>query len=178
MRDWLSGSELDEALRDTEAPSATDWSEPALAVGASLSAETVMTTVSVSAVVPSVTETWKVVVYPEVACAAVNVGAAALVLERVCAVPLDTLHVYVRDSDSGSELPAALRVTEAPSATDWSEPALAVGASLSAVTVITTVSAVPAALFAVQVMDRVVVYPEVASTAVKVGPAAVEELRV
>ncbi len=42
-----------------------------------------MTTVSVSAVVPSVTETWKVVVYPEVACAAVNVGAAALVLERV-----------------------------------------------------------------------------------------------
>jgi hypothetical protein len=27
-------------------------------------------------------------------------------------------------------------------------------------------------------MDRVVVYPEVASTAVKVGPAAVVELRV
>ena len=119
MRDWLSGSELDEALRDTEAPSATDWSEPALAVGASLSAETVMTTVSVTALlVPSVTETWKVVVYPVVPSTAVNVGATALVLERVCAVPLETLHVYVRDSDSGSELPAAVRVTEAPSATD------------------------------------------------------------
>jgi hypothetical protein len=77
-----------------------------------------MTTVSVAAVVPSVTETWKVVVYPEVACAAVNVGAAALVLERVCAVPAVTLHVYVRDWLSGSELPAAERVTEAPSATD------------------------------------------------------------
>ena len=49
---------------------------------------------------------------------------------------------------------------------------------MSAVTVITTVSAVPAALFAVQVMDRVVVYCAVACTAVKVGPAAVEELRV
>ena len=43
---------------------------------------------------------------------------------------------------------------------------------------ITTVSAVPAALFAVQVMDRVVVYCAVPSTAVKVGPAAVVELRV
>ena len=49
---------------------------------------------------------------------------------------------------------------------------------MSAVTVITTVSADPAALFAVQVMDRVVVYPEVASTAVKVGAAPVEALRV
>ena len=49
---------------------------------------------------------------------------------------------------------------------------------MSAVTVITTVSAVPAALFAVQVMDRVVVYCAVPSTAVKVGPAAVVELRV
>ena len=88
-------------------------------VGASLSAETVMTTVSVTALlVPSVTETWKVVVYCAVPSAAVNVGAAALVLERVCAVPLDTLHEYVRDSDSGSELPAALSVTDAPSATD------------------------------------------------------------
>ena len=77
-----------------------------------------MTTVSVEAVVPSVTETWKVVVYAVVPSTAVNVGATALVLERVCAVPAVTLHVYVRDWLSGSELPAAERVTEAPSATD------------------------------------------------------------
>ena len=60
----------------------------------------------------------------------------------------------------------------------WSSPALAVGASLSADTVITTVSAVPSTLFAVQVRDSVVVYPAVACTAVNVGPESVVSDRV
>ena len=42
-----------------------------------------MVTVSVTAVVPSVTETWNTDVYPEVACTAVNVGETAVVLESV-----------------------------------------------------------------------------------------------
>ena len=44
----------------TVAPSAGVWSEPADAVGASLSAVTVIVTVSVAAEFESLTETWKV----------------------------------------------------------------------------------------------------------------------
>ena len=68
--------------------------------------------------VPSVTETWNTEVYPLSASAAVNVGAATLVADSVCAVPLDSDQVYDRVWLSGSELPAAVRVTDAPSATD------------------------------------------------------------
>ena len=80
----------------------------------------------VAVLVPSVTETWKTDVYAEVASTAVKVGDTAVVLESVCAVPLARVHAYVRDSLSGSELPAAVRVTEAPSATLCAEPASAV----------------------------------------------------
>ena len=48
-----------------------------------MSAETVIITVSVTAVVPSVTETWNVEVYPVIAWAAVKVGAATLVADSV-----------------------------------------------------------------------------------------------
>ena len=71
----------------------------------------------VAVLVPSVTETWKTDVYPEVASTAVKVGDTTAASDRVCAVPLDRVHAYVRDSLSGSELPDADRVTEAPSAT-------------------------------------------------------------
>jgi hypothetical protein len=65
-------------------------------VGASLSAETVIITVSVTAVFPSVTETWNVDVYPVIAWAAVNVGAATLVADSACVVPAVCDHVYDR----------------------------------------------------------------------------------
>ena len=54
-----SGSLEPDPSRVTVAPSATVWSVPALAVGASLSADTVIVTESVTALLtPSVTDTW------------------------------------------------------------------------------------------------------------------------
>ena len=58
---------------------------------------------------------------------------------------------------SGSLDPEASSVTVAPSAGVWSDPALAVGASLSADTVITTVSAAPSWPLAVHTSCSVVV---------------------
>ena len=95
-RDSPSGSELAAAVRVTVAPSVGVWSDPAFAVGPSLSAETVIITVSVDAVVPSVTETWNVDVYCASPSTAVNVGAATLVAERVWLVPAVCDHVYDR----------------------------------------------------------------------------------
>ena len=60
----------------------------------------------VAVLVPSVTETWKTDVYAEVASTAVKVGDTAVVLESVCAVPLDRLHTYARDSVSYTHLRA------------------------------------------------------------------------
>jgi hypothetical protein len=77
----------------TDAPSATVRAGPASAVGASLSAVTVITTVSVSAVVPSVTETWNVDEYSARPSIAVKVGAATLVADSVCVAPVSNDHV-------------------------------------------------------------------------------------
>ena len=60
MREVPSGSLDPEASSVTVAPSVGVWSDPALAVGASLSAVTVIVTVSVVAEFESLTETWKV----------------------------------------------------------------------------------------------------------------------
>ena len=69
-----------------------------------------------------------------------NVGCDADVDDSDIVVPDVWVHVYVKDVPSGSLEPDPSRVTVAPSATVWSDPALAVGASLSAVTVMVTES--------------------------------------
>ena len=89
---------------------------------------------------PSLTATWKVSVVFANSSGAVNVGEVALVLLSVTPGPAVCVHVYVSPWPSGSDEPAAVSVTPAPSATVWSGPAFAVGASLSALTVIDTVS--------------------------------------
>ena len=80
---------------------------------------------------------------------------------------------------SGSELPAPLRVTVAPAATDWSDPASATGARLAPAgeTVTVTVSvalAVPS--LTVRVKTNAVLVVTVG--AVKVGEAVVPSVRV
>ena len=103
----------------TWAPSAGVWSAPAEAVGASLSADTVITTVSAAPSCPFAVQTnCRVVLYPAIWLDAVKLGAAVFALLIVCVVPEDTVHAYVMVSLSTSLEPVPSSVTVAPSATD------------------------------------------------------------
>ena len=109
--------------------------------GASLSADTVIVTESVSEPpLPSVTVTVNTSVYSDVACGAVKVGEAAEASLRDIVVPLSCDQAYVSESLSSSLDPLASRVTVSPSVGVWSLPALADGASFTLETVRVKVS--------------------------------------
>lgn len=76
----------------TVASSVTDWSGPAFAVGASSSALTVIVTVSIEVLTPSLTATWKTIVEFASSLGAMNVGAVALALLNETAGPLICVH--------------------------------------------------------------------------------------
>ena len=129
-------------------PSFTVWSLPAVAVGASLApAVTVIVTVSVwVALEVSLTVSSKTRLASAASCeGAVKLGVVVVSPVRVTdGVPDDCRQEYVIASLSGSD-PLPDRVTESPSFTVRSLPALAVGDWLLAVTVMVTLS-VPDAL--------------------------------
>ena len=135
------GSLLPLPFSVTVAPSATVWSLPASAVGA---ASTVTVTVSAAlSFVPSFTVRLKTRSVLAVTSGAVKVGAGdrGAAQRHRRGSRLRPGQVSVAPSGSVA-LPSS--VTETPSCTVWSLPAFAVGLSLSAVTVMSTVSALEA----------------------------------
>ena len=132
----FSGSVLAPPSSVTVARSSTVWSAPASAVGASSSAVTVTSTVSAAEteVVPAaVTVSEKVRAAVVLRSGAVKVGAEGRPVRRTV-VPAVWLQEYTRGRFPGSVLAPPSSVTVAPSATVWSEPAFAVGASPFTVT--------------------------------------------
>ena len=132
-----SGSVLPLPSRVTEAPSPTERSFPAFAVGGALYARTVTVTVSLADRPPeSVTVNRNVRTASVVTCGVVKVGVAVLAPLRVTlGDPPVCVHAKVSAPPSGSVLPPPSSVTDPPSSTVRWVPALASGASLSARTV-------------------------------------------
>ncbi|MBK7641958.1 MAG: hypothetical protein IPJ19_02745 [Planctomycetes bacterium] len=120
--------------------SSTVWFGPASTDGASLSRFTSMVTVSTVVFVPSVTEHWKPMVVLARPSGAVNVG------ERACAsLERDPRSAHLRPGvgeGSPSGIAVAASVTTSFSSTVWFGPASTLGASLSRLTSMVTVSTV------------------------------------
>ena len=106
---------------------------------------------------------------------AVKVGAEGVPL-RVTVVPAVCVQEYTRGRFPGSELAPPASVTAAPSATVWSAPAFAVGASPFTVT--STASAAESETPSFTVSENVRTVSTVTSGAVNVGAAALAELSV
>ena len=181
VRVWLSGSELALPSRVTAAPSATRWSAPAFADGASFApAVTVTVTVSESDLSPSLRVSVKVSAAFAASCeGAVKVAVGVLApASFTVGEPAVWVQAYVTVSPrSRSLLPLPSRVTAALSATVWSGPALAAGGWLF-FTVIVTSSVEVLSAPSVTVRTKVMGVSSVISGAVKVGLAVSAPVRV
>ena len=144
LHDQVSGGAPSGAVerlpsRRTVSPSPTTWSGPASAI--STRGSTVTATVSVSVAPPAVTVSVNVSVTSTVVNGAVKPGVAVFAPVSVTfGLPPVWLHDQLSDSPSGSKERRPSRRTALASYTVWSGPASAVGSSLSAWTVTTTVS--------------------------------------